>query len=127
MFISHATADKWIAKVICEKLEAIGIETFRDDRDIDGGDDIPEKIRSELTRSRELLVLYTPQSVDRKWVTLEVGAAWVRRLRIVAIRHHLEVERLPDILKSKKAITLNEVDEYLEEVRGRLLKWRRRK
>jgi hypothetical protein len=37
VFISHATADKWIAKVFCEKIEAAGAETFRDDRDINGG------------------------------------------------------------------------------------------
>jgi hypothetical protein len=34
VFISHATADKWIARILCEKLEEIGAETFRDDRDI---------------------------------------------------------------------------------------------
>jgi hypothetical protein len=38
VFVSHATADKWIARVICEKLEQVGATTFRDDRDIAGGD-----------------------------------------------------------------------------------------
>ncbi len=47
VFISHATADKWLARVICEKIEAIGAATFRDDRDILGGDDIPEEIRGK--------------------------------------------------------------------------------
>jgi hypothetical protein len=42
VFVSHATADKWLAKAICEKFEATGAATFRDDRDIRGGDDIPE-------------------------------------------------------------------------------------
>lgn len=40
VFVSHATSDKWLAKAICEKIEATGAVTFRDDRDIHGGDDI---------------------------------------------------------------------------------------
>lgn len=45
VFVSHATADKWLAKTLCEKIEETGAATFRDDRDIDGGDDIPDRIR----------------------------------------------------------------------------------
>ena len=48
VFVSHATSDKWLAKVICEKIEGVGASTFRDDRDINGGDDIPEEIRKRL-------------------------------------------------------------------------------
>ncbi len=59
VFVSHATTDKWLATTLCEKIEAAGAATFRDDRDIDGGDDIPERIRSEIKRSRELVVLLT--------------------------------------------------------------------
>src|SRR5947208_14093572 len=79
VFVSHATADKWLAKTFCEKIEAIGASTFRDDRDINGGDDIPEAIRTQIKQSRELVVLLTPESVDRPWVLIEVGAAWCRR------------------------------------------------
>jgi hypothetical protein len=53
VFVSHATADKWIAAVLCDKLEAIGAVTFRDDRDIDGGDDIPDRLREQIQRSQE--------------------------------------------------------------------------
>src|SRR5947209_12007225 len=87
VFVSHATADKWLAKTFCEKIQAAGASTFRDDRDINGGDDIPEAIRTQIKQSRELVVLLTPESVDRPWVLLEVGAAWCwrRNYRIVPI------------------------------------------
>lgn len=122
VFISHATADKWLAKVICEKLESAGATYFRDDRDIQGGDDIPEAIRLQIKRSRELLVLLTPTSVGRQWVTLEVGAAWgwSRRSRIVVILNHVSVDTVPDIIKSKKAISLNDFDSYLKELAERV-------
>jgi TIR domain len=77
VFVSHATADKWIAVRICEAIDRIGgVNTFRDDRDIDGGDDIPERIRREIQQSREMVVLWTPESMGREWVRLEIGAAW---------------------------------------------------
>src|SRR5687768_11867714 len=100
VFVSHATADKWIAKAICERIESTGATTFRDDRDIAGGDDIPEEIRRQIKQSKEIIVLLTPESIDRQWVTLEVGAAWgwSKRMRIVLIRCHVSVDPIPDMI-----------------------------
>lgn len=124
VFVSHATPDKWIAKTVCEKLDALGVQTFRDDRDIRGGDDIPEEIRREIKRSKELVVLLTPVSANRPWVLLEVGVAWgwSRKLRITVVLCHVDTDPIPAIIKSKKAIHLNELDNYLAEVSARLRK-----
>lgn len=122
VFVSHATADKWIARMLCEKLEAAGATTFRDDRDIDGGDDIPESIRREIKRSREFVVLLTPESIGRPWVNLEIGVAWGWRkaYRIVVVLYHVDIDLVPAMLKAKKAIGLNELDDYLAEVKRRV-------
>jgi len=122
VFVSHATADRWLATVLCEKLEETGAQTFRDDRDIEGGDDIPDEIRRQIIRSNEMVVLLTPHSVDRAWVLLEVGAAWGRRrkARIVVVLCHVEVDTIPDIIGSKKAVPINELDEYFNELRRRV-------
>jgi hypothetical protein len=68
VFVSHATADKWLAKTICDKIEGTGATIFRDDRDINGGDDIPEEIRLQIKQSMEIVVLLTPESINRQWV-----------------------------------------------------------
>ena len=122
VFVSHATADKWLAKTLCEKIENTGTVTFRDDRDINGGDDIPEEIRKQIKQSKEIVVLLTPESVGRPWVTLEVGAAWGRskRMRIVLVRCHVSVDSIPDMIKNKKAIPLNDFDEYANELTKRV-------
>lgn len=124
VFVSHATDDKWIATTFCEKIETTGASTFRDDRDINGGDDIPEEIRAQIKQSRELVVLLTPKSVDRPWVLLEVGAAWGWRkeYRIVPVLCHVTVDAIPDIIKGKKAFQLNEFDHYLKELHKRVKK-----
>ncbi len=103
IFLSHASTDKWIAKIICEKLDEIGLTSFRDDRDIRGGDDIPDEIQNEIRRCDELLVLLTPQSIGRVWVMLEIGMALARKRRIVPLLYHISVDPIPDMLKSKKA------------------------
>lgn len=122
VFVSHATADKWLARTLCEKIEEAGASTFRDDRDIDGGDDIPERIRLAIKRSNELVVLLTPNSVDRHWVLIEIGAAWGRgkSIRIVPILYQVEVDTIPAIIQAKKAIQLNECDRYFAEVKTRV-------
>jgi hypothetical protein len=123
VFVSHATADKWLAVTVCEKIEATGATSFRDDRDIEGGDDIPEQIRKQIKQSREIIVLLTPESVGRQWVTLEVGAAWAvsTKTRIVVLMCHVSVDPIPGLIKSKKAIPLNEFGNYLSELRNRVL------
>ena len=88
----------------------------------DGGDDIPDEIRRQIKRSKELLVLLTPGSVGRPWVLLEIGTAWLwsGRTRITVVLYHVEVDSVPDMLKSKKAIPLNDLDVDLSEVANRI-------
>lgn len=122
VFVSHATADKWLARMICEKIESVGAQTFRDDRDIQGGDDIPGEIRRQIKHSKEMLVLLTPESIDRQWVTLEVGAAWgwSKQIRIIILMCHVRVDPIPEMIKNKKAISLNEFDHYTYELGQRV-------
>ena len=111
-----------MAKVLCERIEATGATTFRDDRDIQGGDDIPEEIRRQIKKSKEIVVLLTPQSVGRQWVILEVGAAWgwSKRIRILLIMYHVSVDPIPDMIKNKKAIFLNDFDQYTNDLAERV-------
>lgn len=121
IFFSHATYDKFVAKTVCERVERIGLTTFRDDRDIHGGDDIPEEIVSAIESSHEVVVLFTPQSLSRTWVTLEIGMALAFRRRIVPLLYHVEAKELPDVLRLKRGYDVNQLDEFLKELRSRYL------
>jgi TIR domain len=120
VFVSHVTADKWIARVICEKIEAIpGAATFRDDRDIAGGDHIPDVIQDQLERSNEMLLLLTAVAHTRQWVIMEVGLARAFRKRIVPICYNATVEHIPTIAMNR-AFQLNDFDSYLDDLRSRV-------
>jgi len=122
VFVSHATADKWIAKQICAAVEETGATTFRDDRDIEGGDSIPDAIRAKLLRASELVVLLTPNSVRRPWVLLEIGAFWGRKgnSRIIPVLYLVDVSSIPEHIASIKAVQLNEIDAFLEGLKKRV-------
>ncbi len=123
VFLSHATDDKWIAKVLCEKIESLGnVHVWRDDRDIDGGDDIPDEIRMAIQGCDEFLVLLTPASVGREWVLIEIGAAWYCECRMVPLFYHLEPETIPNTLRNKRGYHLHELDDYLLNLQERMTK-----
>ena len=95
---------------------------FETTRDIDGGDDIPDRIRAEIKRSREFVVLLSPNSINRPWVLFEAGAAWgwSSAVRITSVLCHVDVDPIPGMLKSKKAIHINDVESFFAEVKKRV-------
>jgi hypothetical protein len=121
VFISHATHDKWIAEILCEKIEATshGITTFRDDRDIDGGESIPERIKEEIRGCDEFVVLLTPESLQRQWVIVEIGMAVIIDRLVVPLMYHVGGGEIPEIIRDQKGYHLNELDRYLAGLKGR--------
>ena len=123
VFLSHGTYDKWIATVLCEKIEALGnVHVWRDDRDIDGGDEIPDAIRTAIRRCDEFVVLLSPESVGREWVLIELGAAWNQRCRIIPLFYHVDPDKIPNIIRNTKGFHLHELDDYLVGLHERVRK-----
>ena len=65
-------------------------------------------------------MLLSRYSIDRPWVLIEIGAAWVLGKRIVAIIDKVTPEEMPDIITPYKAIDLNNFDEYLQQLLDRV-------
>jgi len=124
VFISHSEKDRWIARqmavLIEEKCREHSVKTFLDEKDIAGGESIPESIRKNIQECSEFLVFLSRYSIDRPWVLIEIGAAWVLGKRITAIIDKVTPEEMPDIITPYKALDLNSFDEYLEQLLGRV-------
>lgn len=125
VFLSHATADKWIAMQVDKMIQGLGVATFRDDRDIETGDKIPDEIREQMEACREMLVLWTPNAVSSDWVRGEIFMAFALKLHIVAIRHTTDVASLPPCIKSELSPELTEllVNRYLEDLKARVARF----
>jgi len=123
VFISHSTKDRWVAKqmsnLIEEKGREWGIKTFLDEKDIDGGDSIPESIRINIQKCDEFLLLLSRYSVNRPWVLIELGAAWGLEKRVVTIIDKVTPDEMPEVISPYKAIDINNFDQYIAQLLGR--------
>lgn len=123
VFISHSTRDRWIAKQIANLIEEKGrqfrVKTFLDEKDIEGGDLIPESIRKNIQQCDEFLLLLSRYSINRPWVLIELGAAWGLEKRVVTIIDKITPNEMPEVISPYKAIDLNNFDDYLEQLMRR--------
>ena len=71
VFISHASADVWVARQLEKEIRARGAETFLDCQQIEHGDDFEEKIVGAAQQCSELLVLFTPIAKGRHYVWMD--------------------------------------------------------
>src|SRR5216684_8327063 len=83
---------------------------------VDAGADFEEDILKFLERAHELVVLLTPWALERPYVWAEIGAAWGRRIPIVALLLGITPTELqtragiPALLKRRDLLQLNEID-----------------
>ena len=129
VFLSCAGTDLFVARM-CAKLikerSQGAAATFLYDKSIEGGQAIPDEVRRSIQECDEFLLLLTPDSVNRQWVMIELGAALAFEKRIVAILHHIGPKKIPEIMQSKKAFNLNDFDSlYLKELLHRVRDHRR--
>jgi len=126
VFVSHSGPDTWVAKQIAREIEARGATPFWDEAQVDAGADFEEDILDFLQRAHELVVLLTPWALDRPYVWAEIGAAWVRRIPIVALLLGISATELqtrpgiPVLLKRRDLLELNDVEIYLEQLGARV-------
>ncbi|HVR39020.1 MAG TPA: toll/interleukin-1 receptor domain-containing protein [Thermoanaerobaculia bacterium] len=125
VFVSHSGEDTWVARKIAHEITACGATPFLDDADVEVGAEFEEDMRDFLDKANELLVLFTPWALDGPYVSMEIGAAWLRRIPIVVVLHGLSAKefqahpKAPVLLKKRDIIRLNDIDQYLRELKTR--------
>ncbi len=126
IFVSHSGEDTWVARQIAREIEKCGATPFLDKADIDVGAEFEEDIRNFLDQAHELLVLFTPWSLERPYVWAEIGAAWIRRIPIIVVLHGLSQNdfqsqpNAPVFLKKRNIINLNDIDDYFQQLTNRV-------
>jgi hypothetical protein len=130
VFISHASDDVGVAKLLSGYIEAAGAEYVLDARHLAGGDDFYGWMCSAITGCDELLVLLSPASLSSVNVGFELGIAAARNMWISPILHGIDKERLHDhplgrgLLARKTLLTLEEFATYQSQLAGRITKAR---
>jgi hypothetical protein len=130
VFVSHSGEDTWVARQIAAGIAAVGATPFLDEADVEVGAEFEEHIRAFLDEAHELVVLFTPWSLERPYVWAEIGAAWIRRIPIVVVLHGLTTgdfqskPNAPVFLKKRDIVRLNDIDGYFAQLGVRVAKGR---
>jgi len=126
VFISHSSADIWVARQVARAITECGATPFLDEAEVAVGADFEDDILAFLAKADELVVLLTPWALDRPYVWAELGAAWGRKIPIIALLYGLseaEIRERPGIpvfMERRNFISLNEIEHYLIELRTRV-------
>lgn len=120
VFISHSSRDKWIARRISEDINNLGAKTFLDEKDIETGEPIDQSINDQLKDCDEILILFSPSSLESHWVLMEVGGAKALDKRLIPILLHLGANELPAPISKHLARDLNEIEKYYIELKKRI-------
>lgn len=128
IFVSYSKDDSWVAKQIKLNVDKCGARTFLYEIDVNVGDEFENKILKRIKNSNELIVLLTPYSKDKKYLWLEIGAAWGNGIKIIAILYGIKIDDIskedtvPLLLKKIKTIEINNLDDYFSQLRKRTKK-----
>lgn len=129
VFLSHSGPDTWVASQLSREIIACGATPFLDEASIHVGGRFEEEILTALDHAHELVVLFTPWALDRPYIWAELGAAWARRIPIIALLYGLlEAELrsrpgIPIFIKERDYVNLNEVGSYLSQLSDRVASW----
>jgi hypothetical protein len=79
VFLSHSHKDRWIARQCARLIDEAAkprVAVFFDEKDIEGGQSIPDSVRTGIEECDEFVVLMSRYSISSPWVLAEMGAAW---------------------------------------------------
>lgn len=130
VFLSHSAVDTWVARQISREMSRCGAIPFLDEASIQVGARFDDEILAAISRARELVVLLTPWALGRPYVWAELGAAWGRRIPIVALLHGLDGKEIqsrpaiPVFLKERDLVLLNSADVYFSQLTERVSRWK---
>ncbi len=126
IFVSHSGTDAWVARQIGKAIEDCGAQPFLSEQ-LEAGVQFDEEIRNVLRKAREVLAYLTPWALDRPWVWMEMGAAWVLKRRLVCVLHGLTPgqlrsdPRFPVAIARLNFVDVNEIEAgYLSQLRQRI-------
>lgn len=114
VFISHITEEAPIALLLKDWVESTFLGQWKvfvssDSDDIPPGSSWLGEIDKALDEAKILLILCSPQSINRPWINFEAGCGWVKQIPIIPLCHSgLNKGNLPMPLSTFQALNIEE-------------------
>ena len=119
IFISHSNNDNVIVDNLISAINDSYVELFLAHRDIDGGEEWKNVIRTKIRDCNGLVALVTSDFYKSEYTSQEVGAAWVLNKPILAIR--VDKTEPKGFITEKQWITYNSA--YPHKTSGEIVKF----
>ena len=68
VFLSHSSRDRFFARKLAEKFQALGISVWIDQAELKIGDSLIEKISSAIDKTDFVAAILSPNSIRSGWV-----------------------------------------------------------
>lgn len=112
VFISYSHTDKNDADQIAAILDGLGVQYFRDEKDIEWGDKITASVKDGLKSASAVVVIISPGSLKSHWVSYEVGYATALDTRLLPYLTHPAIDLPGFVADLRYAKDLDQVTEY---------------
>lgn len=112
LFISHNKADKPIARAVGSQLVVLGVDVWFDEWSIEPGESIPAAINAGLKDFTHLVVLWSANAAQSRWVQGELDSATMRLMSTPGVRVVpclLDATPLPPLVSPFKGIDFTDV------------------
>ncbi len=116
VFISHISEEKDLAIVFKEWIEStflgqLSVFVSSDPQSIPAGNKWRKDLTSALDESELLIILYSPLSKTRPWISFEAGCGWIKEIPIIPICHsNLKLEQIGEPISSFQGIAVDDKD-----------------
>lgn len=92
IFLSHISEEGKLGTILKNRLEEdflnlIDVFVSSDSRSIPPGDTWLRSVDDKLSQAAALIVLASPTSVNRPWITFEAGAGWAKKVPVMIVCH----------------------------------------
>jgi hypothetical protein len=116
VFISYSHFDSAFAQSLYEVLSEMGIDCFLDEKNIEWGDVITEKVKDGLRTCSALIVILSLGSLKSHWVSFEIGQATALGKKILPFLTHPALDVPPFLSHLNYKSNLEDVRTYFRDV-----------
>jgi len=117
IFLSYTTRDADVASELKKMFEDANLKCFMALTDLTVGADWSEDIRDALRHSSQVMLLITPNSLEKEWPFMETGAAWVLDKKILPALINVDMDDLPAPVKKHQARVIETIGQRKELVK----------
>lgn len=119
VFISSTLKDIDLARDLSRRLEEAGVDVYSVEKAAVPGEAIFDRIKVELGRADEVLLILTDDSVDNPNLMYELGAATSLRKRVTPVIVGLDASKLPSLIKNLNYVKYPDLPKYISELEKR--------